>query len=128
MQDMGLRALVVVDGRDQVSRLVETLSKRGISASVKTYPDGALEECRRKPPHLAIVGKALGSTTGIRFLAELLRVSWTTSTILIADEEEEVLHDQTEGLGILGAIRTVDDMESLDRLLDRFLEIVSPNQ
>ena len=128
LQDMGLRALVVVDGRDQVSRLMETLSKRGISASVKTDPDGALEECRRKPPHLAIVGKALGSTTGIRFLAELLKVSWTTSTILIADEEEEVLHDQTEGLGILGAIRTVDDMESLDRLLDRFLEIVSPNQ
>jgi hypothetical protein len=58
----------------------------------------------------------------------LLKVSWTTSTILIADEEEEAIHDQTEGLGILGSIRTVNDMETLDRLLDRFLEIVSPNQ
>jgi len=66
--------------------------------------------------------------TGIHFLAELLKVSWQTSTILIADEEEEVIHDQTEGLGILGAIRTADDIGSLDRLLDRFLGIISANQ
>jgi hypothetical protein len=65
--------------------------------------------------------------TGIRFLAELLKVSWTTSAILISDEEEEALHDQTEGLGILGAIRAADDVETLDRLIDRFLQIVSPN-
>ena len=80
------------------------------------------------PPDLVIVEDRLTGMTGIHFLAELLKVSWTTSTILISDEEEEALHDQTEGLGILGAIRTVDDVESLDRLLDRFLEIVSPNQ
>jgi hypothetical protein len=66
--------------------------------------------------------------TGIHFLAELLKVSWTTSAILISDEEEEALHDRTEGLGILGAIRTVDDVKSLDRLLDKFREMVSPNK
>jgi DNA-binding response OmpR family regulator len=126
-KEMRLRAIVVVDSRDLVSRLTETLSKRDISASVKTDPDKALDECRREPPHLAIVGSFLATMTGVHFLAELLKVSWTTSTILISDEEEEALHDQTEGLGILGAIRAADDVETLDRLIDRFLQIVSPN-
>jgi DNA-binding response OmpR family regulator len=126
-ENVGLRAIVLADPR-QASGLVDGLSKRGISASVSTDPDEALVECRKNPPHLVIVESVLATMTGIHFLAELLKVSWQTSTILIADEEEEVIHDQTEGLGILGAIRTADDMESLDRLLDRFLEIVSPNQ
>jgi len=126
--EIRLRAIVVVDAHKEASMLVKNLENRGLATTVRNDPDEALDECRRKPPHLVIVGKALGSTTGARFLAELLKVSWTTSTILIADEEEEALHHQTEGLGILGAIRTVDDMESLDRLLDRFLEIASPKQ
>ena len=125
LEEMRLRALVVVDGGDQVSRVMESLSKRRILATVITDPEEALDECRKNPPHLVIVGSVLATMTGVRFLAELLKVSWTTSTILIADEEEEAIHDQTEGLGILGAIRAVDDMESLDRLLDRFLQIVS---
>ena len=124
-KEMRLRALVVVDGSDQVSRLMESLSKRSIFATVITAPAEALYECRENPPHLAIVGSFLATMTGVRFLAELLKVSWTTSTILISDEEEEALHDQTEGLGILGAIRAADDVESLDGLLDRFFEIVS---
>ena len=108
LEKMKLRSLVVVDGRDQVSRLMESLSKRSIAATVITGPDEALDECRKNPPHLVIVGSVLAAMTGVRFLAELLKVSWTTSTILISDEEEEALHDQTEGLGILGAIRTVE--------------------
>jgi DNA-binding response OmpR family regulator len=127
-EEMRLRAIVVVDGRVPVSRLTETLSKRDISASVKTDPHKALDECRRETPHLVIVGSVLATTTGVHFLAELLKVSWTTSTILIADEEQEAILDQTEGLGILGSIKTFDDVESLERLLDRFLQIVSANK
>jgi DNA-binding response OmpR family regulator len=123
-ENVGLRAIVLAEDPRRVSGLVDGLSKRGISASVSTDPDEALVECRKNPPHLVIVASDLVTMTGVHFLAELLKVSWTTSTILIADEEEEVIHDQTEGLGILGAIGTADDKESLDRLLDRFLEIV----
>ena len=128
MEEMRLRALVVVDGSDQVSTLMESLSKRSIFATVITAPAEALDECRKNPPHLVIVGSVLATMTGVRFLAELLKVSWTSSTILITDEEEESVHDQPEGLGILGSIRTVDDVESLDRLIDRLLQIVSRNQ
>lgn len=123
---MTLRAIIVADER--VSRLIEILSKRGVSSTVIAKAEEALNQCHKNPPHLVIVGSVLATMTGIHFLSELLKVSWKTATILIADEEQEVIHDQTEGLGILGSIRTADDMESLERLLDRFLEIVSPNQ
>jgi hypothetical protein len=117
------RAIVLVEGLYGDSRLIETLRKRGISAQVMADPAKALDECRANPPHLAIVASELGAMAGTCFLAELLKVSWTTSTILIADEDEEVVHERTEGLGILGFIRTAEDTASLERLLETFLEI-----
>ncbi len=123
-----LRAIVLADEPLRASDLVERLSKRGISATVRTDADEVLDECRKNPPQLVIVESALATMTGVRFLAELLKVSWKTATILIADQEEEAIHDQTEGLGILGSIRTTDDIEGLERLLDRFFEIASANQ
>jgi DNA-binding response OmpR family regulator len=125
---MELTAAVIVNDASQARPILESLSRKGFAGIVESDPKAVLETCTVNPPDLVIVEDRLTGMTGIHFLAELLKVSWTTSTILIADEEEEAIHDQTEGLGILGSIRTVNDMETLDRLLDRFLEIVSPNQ
>jgi DNA-binding response OmpR family regulator len=125
---MKLRAAVIVNDASQARQIVECLSRKGFVGIIESDPQAVLETCSVNPPDLVIVEDRLRGMTGIHFLAELLKVSWTTSTILIADEEEEALHHQTEGLGIIGAIRTVDDVESLDRLLDKFLQIVSPNQ
>jgi DNA-binding NarL/FixJ family response regulator len=126
MEEKRMRAIVVAD--EPVAELLETLSKRNIEATSAPNADEALEECLRNPPHLAIVGQSLGLTTGVQFLAELLKISWTTGTILIADEDEESLHQQTEGLGILGAIRSVHDTKGLDILLNKFFEFVSINR
>jgi len=125
---MELKAAVIVNDASQARPIVESLSRKGFARIVESDPQTVLETCSVNPPDLVVVEYRLRGMTGIRFLAELLKVSWTTSTILIADEEEEALHDRTEGLGILGAIRATDDVESLDRLIDRFLQIVSPNQ
>jgi len=125
---MSIKAILVAGDGAGVSRLTEALSNHSISVTVSAMPDEALDECRRNPPHLAIVESDLGAMTGVRFLAELLKVSWTTSTILIADEDEESIHDRTEGLGILGSIRTTDDIEGLERLLARFTKIVPSDQ
>ena len=117
--------MVLADGSRPMSRIVSCLSKKNISTTVLNDPDKALDECRKAPPQLVVVGSMPPTVTGVRFLTELLRVSWETATILIADEEEETIHNQTEGLGILGAIKTVDDIEGLEKLLDKFLEITS---
>ncbi len=107
---------------------MKSLEKRGLATTLRSDLNEALDECRRNPPDLAIVEKTAGAMTGVHFLAELLKVSWTTSAILIADEEENVLHQETEGLGILGTIKSVDDVEGMERLIDRFLEVLSPTQ
>lgn len=125
---MELRAAIIVNDASQARPIVESLSQKGFARIVESDPKAVLESCSVNPPDLVIVEDRLRGMTGVHFLAELLKVSWKTSTILIADEEEEALHDQTEGLGILGSIRKVDDKESLDRLLDRFLQIVSPDR
>jgi len=125
---MELKAAVIVNDASQARPIVESLSRKGFARIVESDPQAVLEACSVNPPDLVIVEDRLRGMTGIRFLAELLKVSWTTSAILISDEDEEDLHDRTEGLGILGAIRATDDVESLDILLDRFLQIVSPNQ
>ena len=113
-----------MQGTDRGARLIETLAQKGIFASVRTDPVAALEECRSNPPQLAIVANELRGMTGALFLAELLKISWTTSAILIADEDEEVVHERTEGLGILGSIRKAEDTANLEKLLETFLEIV----
>jgi DNA-binding NarL/FixJ family response regulator len=127
-EDMKLTAAVIVNDASQARPILESLSRKGFAGIVESDPKAVLETCMVNPPDLVIVEDRLTGMTGIHFLAELLKVSWTTSTILIADEEEEAIHDRTEGLGILGAIRTADDVKSLDRLLDKFREIVSPNK
>lgn len=123
LEEANLRALILLEALDGSAPLIETLAKKGISAEVKTDPAAALDQCRANPPHLAIVASNLGAMTGTQFLAELLKVSWTTATILIADEDEEAVHDLTEGLGILGSVRSTDDVEHLERLVEAFLEI-----
>jgi hypothetical protein len=123
--DLKLRALVAA--REPASNLMDALSRRGISASIVADAGEALRECRTNPPHLVIVA-GLAGMTDIGFLRELVKISWQTFTILVADEDEEVLHDQTEGLGILGSIRQADDTENLEKLLDKFVKMVSAEQ
>lgn len=122
---MELTAAVIVNDASQARSILESLSRKGFAGIVESDPKVVLETCTVNPPDLVIVEDRLTGMTGIHFLGELLKVSWTTSAILISDEEEEALHDRTEGLGILGAIRATDDVETLDRLIDRFLQIVS---
>jgi DNA-binding NarL/FixJ family response regulator len=85
----------------------------------------ALDACRSNPPDLAIVQDDLGPITGTQFLSQLLGVTWRTSTILITDLDEETVHERTEGLGILGAVRDCEDYSKLTALLETFFNIVS---
>lgn len=82
-----------------------------------------LRQCAASAPDLAVVEDDLPAGRGRKVLADLLAVSWTTSTILVIDEPEEVVHEKTEGLGILGSVTDFGAVESLGRLLKSFSEI-----
>jgi hypothetical protein len=116
-------AIVVMEDTAQAAGVVKLLADRNIAAEVETDPARAREHCRGAAPDLAVVGVP----PGIPFLRELLKVSWLTNMILISDMDHEALHDEAEGLGILGAMKTPEDREGLDTLLERFYEIRARN-
>ena len=95
------------------------LSKRGMDATILSDPEEALRLCRDTPPNLAIVEDPLRSMSGTVFLGHLVRISWITSTILIADSDEKQVHERAEGLGILGHLKSPHDKEGLDLLLEK---------
>jgi DNA-binding response OmpR family regulator len=125
---MDSRAVVVVNDTAQARPILESLSRKGFSGIVESDPQKALEACKIRPPDLVIVEDRLTGTTGSRFLSELVKVSWSTSTILVTDEEEEIVHQRTEGLGILGHMRNCGDTARLERLLDKLLEMRRLNE
>ncbi|MEI7448431.1 MAG: hypothetical protein WCJ75_02315 [Desulfomonile sp.] len=126
--EQNLRAIVLVNDPKQGVEMGDTLAQRGISARIEIDPEVVFSQCRSDPPHLVIVESRLTFMTGVRFLSELLKISWTTATILICDEEEEIVHGKTEGLGILGSVRTANDIVGLQRLLNTFFDVVSKDQ
>ncbi len=118
------KAVIITKNGEPCPGLQGFLSEKGFSATTMTASE-ALAECSANPPDLAIVQDDLGPVTGARFLSQLLGLSWKTSTVLITDQDEEIVHDRTEGLGILGSIRSADDLQRLDALLETFFNIVS---
>jgi DNA-binding response OmpR family regulator len=119
LQDNTDRVMVVVEEPSDARRVAELVQKQGSVPIVVADPDKALEACRSTPPDIVIVDDDLMSMTGKQFLARLLRISWTTASILITADEEEIVHEKTEGLGILGRMRNYTDEEALAGLLQR---------
>ncbi len=120
-----LRAVVIVSDVSGARPILESLSRKGVAGIIESDPQAVLDAGRANPPDLLIVEHRLNGMTGSRFLSEFLTIAWTTSAILICDEDEETVHQRTEGLGILGHIRSVRDMDGLDKLLDSFLHVAS---
>jgi DNA-binding response OmpR family regulator len=121
--EKAIKAIVTLEDEKGAARLAEALSERGVVAEVRTDAAQALDYCRNSKPDLALVGVP----PGIPFLRELLKASWTTNMILISDMDEETLHDHAEGLGVMGAIKSPEDREGLEALLERFFEIRARN-
>jgi DNA-binding response OmpR family regulator len=120
LQDRTDRVMVVIADPSDAGMVAEMVEKQGIIPLVVTDPEKALEECTSAPPDIVIVDDDLRYMTGKQFLARLLRISWTTGSILITDDEEHIVHEKTEGLGILGRIRSYTDEEELAGLLRRY--------
>jgi PleD family two-component response regulator len=118
------RAVVIGDDIGRIRPVLEVLSRRGIEGTMESDPRSVLETCTVNPPDLVIVGSSSEAMDGLDFLTRLVKTAWSTSAILVTDAHEEAVHQMTEGLGILGHIKDFDDVENLERLLDRFLDIM----
>jgi len=115
-----MRALVLIDNPAGADLICACCEKKDIETIVTGSVERAVEACSENPPELVIVDDRLSAMSGPAFIARVLEVSWTISSILITDEDEETVHDKCEGLGILGHITSPYDIEGLERLLDEF--------
>jgi len=122
---MGYTAFLVVNDATAARTFAHILADRGLIPCVFTDPQQALGRSSQDPPDLVIVEDDVNGMRGAHFLSALLRISWSTSAIFISDEDEDTVHEKTEGLGILGSIRGLGDSDGLARLLKRFLDVIS---
>jgi len=120
-----LKAFLVVSDTSQAALLVENLSRQGIEAIIQTQANQAIEEFKASPCDLVIVEENLKQISGIEFIQKLIKISWTTGIILISNEDKEVVHQKTEGLGILGHIRTLGDSDELSKLIKKYRQIIN---
>lgn len=120
-----MRAVVIISDVSHARPILESLSRKGFAGIIESDPRAVLDAGRVHPPDLLIVEDRLGGMTGTRFLSEFLAIAWTTAAILICDEDDETVHQRTEGLGILGHMRNAKDVDRLDKLLDRLVDFAS---
>jgi DNA-binding response OmpR family regulator len=118
------KALIVVKEPGGATALAQVLIASRFSVLVSSDPTEALERLYADPRGLVLVEDDLSVMSGVRFLMEVLKIDWKAFSILITDEDEESVHDKTEGLGILGSIRNMGDVEGLRNLVSKYLDIV----
>jgi len=124
LTDVGTsKALVLVKESGSAASLIQRLAEAGFVVNASSDPTQSLEECRLNKPDLAVVDEDLQTMSGIHFIFDLLKVSWTTATIIVSKRVDEAIHEATEGLGILGRIKDYEDLESLESLLKKFEEM-----
>lgn len=104
--------------------MLPVLHKHGFATVREMDPQRCLKTCREHPAELVIVERAPERTSLRHFLGELLRISWTTATIVIAELDQEAIHEETEGLGILGSVKP-GDAQGLEALLVRYSHLIS---
>jgi hypothetical protein len=117
------RACIVMDGTYDPSGIIGLLRSSQIVSEVFDSSDQALLIQKQEPFDILIVHDDPLTGQGLKLVEEFLKINWMTSAIVICDEEETVIHDRAEGLGILGHIRKSDDLNSLGKLLTKFKQI-----
>ena len=111
------RAILFAPKTNSMASLTEFLEMKGFDVFVPDDLEAGLAEHGKESFQLAIIEEGYKSLSASLVVQELLKVSWATNSIIITDKNEDQLHEQTEGLGILGAMKDVDDFKRLEELL-----------
>ena len=117
------RACIVEDGTLDISSILNLLASSQIVAEVFSASDRALLRQKQEPFDLLIIHDDPSTGAGLKLAGEFLKINWMTSTIVICDQDESIIHDRAEGLGILGHLRNSADLKSLAQLLTKFKQL-----
>jgi hypothetical protein len=122
-ENKSARACIVMDGTYDPSGIISLLRSFQIVSEVFDSSGQALLIQKQEPFDIVIVHDDPSTGQGLKLVEDFLKINWMTSAIVICDQQESVIHDRAEGLGILGHIRKSDDFKSLAQLLTKFKEI-----
>lgn len=102
----------------QPGSLVQKLEAMGYECSLFHGTVQALNWIASNRTDLLIIeDTSFKDMTGPQFINEVMKVSWTTNTILVSSDDAESIHERTEGLGILGGVGSFQDTDGMTRLL-----------
>jgi DNA-binding response OmpR family regulator len=118
------RAILFLNQNDSIEPLIEALASNGFELFAADDLEAGLSEHRREPFSLAVVEDGYKSLSAPAIVQELLKISWTTHSIIVTDKDEDQLHEQAEGLGILGGMKDRHDVKRLNELLTTLRKIL----
>lgn len=118
------RAILFLNQSDSIEPLIEALASNGFELFAADDLEAGLSEHRREPFSLAVVEDGYKSLSAPAIVQELLKISWTTHSIIVTDKDEDQLHEQAEGLGILGGMKDRHDVKRLNELLTTLRKIL----
>jgi len=118
------RAILFLNQSDSIEPLIEALASNGFELFAADELEAGLSEHRREPFSLAVVEDGYKSLSAPAIVQELLKISWTTHSIIVTDKDEDQLHEQAEGLGILGGMKDRHDVKRLNELLTTLRKIL----
>ncbi len=118
-----LRACIVVNLGLDSSGIIDLLGSFQIVPEVFNSYEEALGKQKEHPFEILIVHDDPLTGQGLKLIEEFLKINWMTSAILICNQDESIVHDRAEGLGILGHVANVNDLDSLSKLLTKFKQI-----
>ncbi|MFH0959317.1 MAG: iron-sulfur cluster assembly scaffold protein [Pseudomonadota bacterium] len=117
------RACILLNGTLNLSLILNMLGSFQIVPEVFSKADEALRSQQKDSFQLLIVQDDPSTGEGLKLIGEFLKINWMTSAIVVCDQDEAIIHDRAEGLGILGHIRTPDDLENLAKLITKFKQL-----
>ncbi len=117
------RACIVEDGISDISSILNLLASSQIVVEVFPASDQALLGQKQEPFDLLIIHDDPSTGAGLKLAGEFLKINWMTSTIVICDQDESIIHDRAEGLGILGHVRKAEDLKSFAQLITKFKQL-----
>jgi len=119
-------SIVLASARPEALRaFVEALSSDpGVRLSHVATGARALDAVRTSAPHLVVIDSELPDTAPLDLVQELLRVNAMVNTALISPLADEVFHEATEGLGILGRLPLAPERGDAAALLQNLRKVL----
>ncbi len=113
-----MNCLLASADRQPLSMFEAALQKKGIDTSWVDSCDAVLSRIANTTVDVVVVDTVLSDGDGLACLRRIVSTSPFMNTAAISDLDDEVFHEETEGLGVLMKLPSNPQPADADRFLD----------